>query len=130
MAEFDGTDEYFFSRDVIARIAEIEEEYEADDPEGTFTNVAGMPIDVREEYEALIDLRNDAEVNIADWESGETFVSDDYFVEYAKELTSYIADIRTDYEWPLNHIDWYAAADELKQDYTPFEFRGTTYWAR
>jgi hypothetical protein len=125
MAEFDGTDEYFDSRDVIARIAEIEEEYSE-----TFMNVGGMPVDVRDEYVALIDLRNDAEVNVADWEFGETFVSDDYFVEYAKDPADDIGSFRIDYEWPLNHIDWFAAADELREDYTPFEFRGTTYWAR
>lgn len=124
MAEFDGTDEYFYSRDVIARIAEIEEEYSE-----TLMNVGGMPVDVRDEYVALIELRNDAEVNVADWEFGETFISDDHFVEYAKDLASSVS-FNIDYEWPLNHIDWFAAADELKRDYTPFEFRGTTYWAR
>lgn len=33
-------------------------------------------------------------------------------------------------EWPLRHIDWDAAAEELKQDYTSVEFDGVTYWIR
>lgn len=130
MAELDGTDDYFDSRDVIARIAEIEEEYWAEDPEGEFVNMAGMDDDTREEYQALLGLQDDASVSIADWVHGETFISDDYFEEYAEELARDIGAIGVDDGWPLGYIDWEAAADALKIDYTSFEFRGTTYWAR
>jgi len=35
-----------------------------------------------------------------------------------------------DQRWPLNHIDWEAAAEELRQDYTTFTCDGMTYLAR
>lgn len=130
MAELDGTDDYFDSRDVLARIDELEEEYAGEDPEGNFVNIAGMDEDEREEYAALLELREEAEPYIADWNHGETFISEDHFEDYARELAEDCGYITDEVTWPLNRIDWEAAAEDLKIDYTSFEFRGTTYWAR
>jgi hypothetical protein len=38
--------------------------------------------------------------------------------------------IDRDAKWPLNHIDWEAAAAELLTDYTSVTFDGVTFWVR
>lgn len=102
------------SRDIIARI-----EYLADfdDEEGNAERVA---------LEALVEQGED----LADWQYGETLIRDSYFAEHAEELADDIGAIDKNASWPLTHIDWEAAAEELKQDYTSIEFDGVTYWAR
>jgi len=57
-------------------------------------------------------------------------ISDDYFTAYAEQLADDIGAIDSNAEWPLNHIDWEAAADELKADYTEVAFGGTDYFHR
>jgi hypothetical protein len=128
MANLDGTDEHFDSRDVIERIAEIEF-VGADDPNRDF-DPAMLDYEKREEYEALTAFRDEAEDYLPDWQYGETFISDDYFEDYARELAEDTGAIDPKATWPLNRIDWEAAAEDLKMDYTEFEFMGTTYWAR
>jgi hypothetical protein len=78
-------------------------------------------------------------------EDGITMVPVDEFEDYAKEYAddtgalSYRrerfnwdettqAELITDI-WPFKHIDWEAAATELKEDYVEIEFDGTTYLA-
>lgn len=48
----------------------------------------------------------------------------------AQELADDIGAIDSNAKWPLNHIDWEAAAEELKMDYTEVNFNGTTYYIR
>jgi antirestriction protein len=57
-------------------------------------------------------------------------VRDSYFKDYAVELAEDIGAIDPDATWPTNRIDWDAAADDLKIDYTTVEYDGTTYWYR
>lgn len=80
-----------------------------------------------EQYVALRDFCREA-----DW--AEEAIEDDYFVEY---ITQLIDDCYGDIPgkrtgWPYRHItvDYVAAAEEAKQDYTPVEFGGVTYWCR
>jgi hypothetical protein len=54
------------------------------------------------------------EVTIRD---GVTLVHERYFKEYAKQLAEDIGATSSNAAWPLYHIDWDAAAEELKQDY-------------
>lgn len=136
MPNLDGTDEYFDSRDVIARIDELIAAWEQTTGD-TFADYAlstddyrvGLSEDEAEELAALLDFQADAESN-PDWEYGMTFIADFYFQDYAQELAEDIGAVSRTSEWPVTHIDWEAAAQELRQDYTAFEFRGTTYWAR
>lgn len=65
-----------------------------------------------------------------DWEYGETLIRDSYFEDYARELAEDIGAISGDEKWPLNHIDWESAADELRQDYFSVDFDGVDYWIR
>lgn len=57
-------------------------------------------------------------------------IHDSYFEEYAEEMASDIGAINPKAAWPLNHIDWEAAANELKNDYSSFTFDGEEYWTR
>lgn len=59
-----------------------------------------------------------------------TLIRDSYFEEYAMEFASDIGAISNDAKWPCTHIDWKAAADDLKQDYFRTVFGRSTYWAR
>lgn len=88
MANFDGTDEFFDSREVIERIAELEllAETMSDDEETEEARAEAYEEYDADEYAALIALQDEAKGYISDWEYGETFISDDYFETYAEEL--------------------------------------------
>lgn len=137
MANFDGTDEYFDSREVIERIAELTAEFidaTDSDPADYMSEDdwrLGLSDDDAEELTDLIALQEEAEGYIPDWQYGETFISADYFADYAYELCKDVGYLPADLPgWIENHIDWEGVADELKVDYQEFEFRGTTYYAR
>lgn len=120
MANLDGTDDVFDSRDVVERIAEIEAE-EADlDIDNDYDEI----LELRDELSALTALRD--EFNGTEFEDGITLISDDYkaayFEEYVEELGYSIPSFVT--------VDWDETADTLLQDYTPVEFHGVTYWGR
>ena len=114
-----NTADYIDSRDVIARIdylREIEAELDSDE---------------REELTALVALAEEASGYAEDWRYGATLIRDSYFEEYARELAEDIGALgNKDIPWPANHIDWEAACDELKQDYTEVDFDGVAYWIR
>jgi len=66
-----------------------------------------------------------------DWRFGTTLIADDYFVDYAKEYAEDIGAIDEEARWPANHIDWDAAADDLRTDFTAVEDPdGNTWWVR
>lgn len=66
-----------------------------------------------------------------DFDHGDTVIADGYFETYAQEFANDIGAIdESKANWPTNHIDWKAAADELKQDYMSVDFDGETYWIR
>lgn len=154
-----NTDNVIDSRDVIARIEELESEltdlmeavsalrdesgallYDANDPESLSTQSALLDealaylADWKEEYDgelkALKDLQDDAEGYAPDWHHGATLINESYFETYAQELAEDIGSVKQGMEWPYNHIDWEAAADELLGDYTSVDFDGTTFYVR
>lgn len=59
-----------------------------------------------------------------------TLIAADYFVQYAEELAEDIGAIDRDASWPLNRIDWDAAANDLKADYSEADLDGYTYYIR
>lgn len=63
----------------------------------------------------------------SDWYPCELIAEDD-FTEYAEELASGCYTIPD--TWPHRHIDWAAAADELRHDYSSVTFRDTEYLYR
>lgn len=114
------TDDVIDSRDVIARIEELErmrDEAPLDDTEV-------------DEYRALKKLESACEGE-DEWTHGLTLIRDTYFAKYAEQLADDIGLVRpSNQKWPYNHIDWEAAAEELKDDYTAYDFDGVTYYAR
>ncbi len=81
-----------------------------------------------ERIKAIQDLKN--EINSREWFHGITLIRDNYFAEYAEQLAEDIGAIDPNASWPLNHINWEFAAEELKSDYSSVEFDGETYWYR
>ena len=112
-----NSDDIIDSRNVIARIEELESQ--------------GEEID-EDEKEELAKLKAFAEEGegVADWRHGETFVRDSYFENYAQELAEDIGALENCDHWPATCIDWEQAARELRMDYSSFDFDGVTYWAR
>jgi hypothetical protein len=116
MSTVSNFDDYIDSRDVIARIDELEACEELD----------------AEELDELVSLHKLAEEGdtLADWQYGETLIRDTYFVEYAQELAEDIGAVNSDAGWPAYCIDWERAARDLRMDYTSLDFDGVTYWGR
>lgn len=110
------------SREVIKRIEELRDEATA--------AVEGI------ELAALEALAKEASGSPG-WAHGEILIRDSYFTAYAQELAEDMcpypfrsAERDVLESWPYRHIDWEAAARELKYDYFSVEFDGVTYWVR
>jgi hypothetical protein len=84
-----------------------------------------------QELEELIELESELGCTLesAD-QNGLFFIDEDYFEDYARELAYDLGAIDSDTAWPCTHIDWEAAADELRMDYTEVEFDGNNYLVR
>jgi hypothetical protein len=81
-----------------------------------------------QELEELHELESELGMTLeAADQNGLYFIDEDYFVEYAKEFAYDVGAIDSDAVWPCTHIDWDAAADELRMDYTEVEYEGSTY---
>lgn len=116
-----NTADFFDSRDVIERIAELEAENE----ETPFEEGS----DEWNEYASLNTFAAEGEDRTEDWKHGVTFYKEEYFPTYAREWAEEVDGIDSN-RWPYDAIDWDDAADKLKSDYQEFDFDGTTYWAR
>lgn len=114
-----NTEDILDTRDILERINWLEtDETELDELE-------------TEELEALRKLIEEVrQYSGEEPEYGAGLIRDTYFTEYAQELAEDIGAISKDLQWPLMHIDWEAAADALKMDYSPVDFDGVEYWVR
>lgn len=126
----DNTEQVIDSRDVIERIEELEGLAEiAADPDASEEERAEFDDAARIELEALRNFAGQGEADAEDWQYGETFIHEDYFVEYVKELLSDTGYLPADLpDWIA--IDWDETADNVKVDYSEFDFDGVTYYAR
>lgn len=99
--------------------------------EEEFRERHGDPDDYEvEELKALRDFRDELE-GYCDWNNGETLIEADYREIYAEELAEDIGAINRHATWPLQHIDWKAAAADLfRYDYTSADIQGYTYYVR
>jgi len=123
MNKIDNTDDVIDSRDILERIAELEDEIER----------AEADRDLEEEKEELSALKNlEIEANSSpDWEYGEVFINEDYFTAYCEELCKDTGDIPEKLPWYIEiHIDWEGVAREIKQDYMEVDFDGVSYFIR
>jgi hypothetical protein len=130
LINLDGTDEFFDSRDVIARIEEIEAEWEnhmAGDEEFSSDHIGDE--DERDEYIRLLTFRDEADGN-PDWTYGVTFIADgSYFVDYCREMLSDCGYIPADMPTWIE-LDMEKTADNMRADYSEVELGGTTYLYR
>lgn len=145
-------DDTIDSREIIDRIAELEDDLEngpyeefileqlekciprdeIDAFDTWLDNTAettDLSADDCEELIALRDLRDEAD-GVADWKYGATLIRESYFKDYAQQLAEDIGAINHEAGWPNNCIDWDRAARELTIDYTEIDFDGVTYLVR
>lgn len=122
------TDDILDSRDIEARIEDLQERNEVAEDGSVSTDP--LDDDEKAELTALQAFRDEAEVYCSDWKHGETLIKDSYFKEYAQELADDIGAISKGASWPNNCIDWDEAARQLQEDYTSAELMGETYWFR
>lgn len=125
--DIDNSEDIIDSRDVIARIEELEAERDAAEDEGEAPFDEGSAAELAE----LTELAREGENASSDWIHGATLIRDSYFEEYARELAEdFHGKAIREASWPFDCIDWGAAAEALKQDYTSVEFSGVTYYVR
>jgi len=154
-----NSDDVIDSRDVIARIEELEaereeladavdeaqsvvtdaglnrlddDEFEAAQEDAKAAHIALADWDASEEAQELKDLLalQDGAEGYSDWRDGATLIRDSYFEDYAQEFAEDIGAINANASWPNSCIDWAQAASELQMDYTSVEFGDVTYWVR
>lgn len=138
-----NSDDIIDSRDVIARLRDLESELEdAKDGQGgndeidfdewveeTADDDLHTMQDAAYEYSKLKAVADECE-GYGDWRYGEALIRDSYFEEYARQTAEDIGAINGAETWPCDCIDWEKAADALKQDYAAVDFDGETYWIR
>lgn len=135
--DFDSNSDIIDSRDVTERINYLENEIaeyglaraERHASDAEVDELEQGIEDCEKELASLRALELQGE-GLSDWEYGATLVRDDYFEDYARQTAEDLGLIQEDAAWPACHIDWEAAADSLRMDYTSVEFDGVTYWAR
>lgn len=67
---------------------------------------------------------------IPEFGCGNTPIHEDDLAEYAEQFAWDALGLPSDGSWPMNHIDWKAAADDLRVDYSTVEWEGETYLVR
>lgn len=115
----------FDSRDVIERIEEIGDTLEA--PDMDYEDDPAGREGLERELTILATLGADAG---EEWPYGMVFVAEEYFTTYTQEFAEEVGGVDNSTTWPLYHIDWDAAAEELKMDYGVYDLDGQTFYAR
>ena len=150
-----NTDNVIDSRDVIARIQELEDELEAlmerqRDLDDAIIDAAAQDQDTAplwverdrvhqemkdwydsdgQELAALRALAAEAADYADVWLHGATLISLEYWPTYAQELVEDIGDLPRNIPSYIV-IDWEATAGNLQADYTEVDFDGATYLVR
>lgn len=125
MTDISNMDDMIDSRDIIARIEELE---------ALTQDVELYLRDEREELATLLSFMSDMRGRGGDeqWRGDwypVTIIRDSYFTEAMQELCEDIGDFPNGV--PTYYvIDWEATASNLRADYTSAEFDGITYWFR
>ena len=137
----DTTADIIDTRDIIARIEELEAEYEPiSDSDDDAAREAWDNTDEGKELSMLLELMEGMkgyggdEQWRGDWYPI-TLIRESYFTDYIKELIHDCYEMPKEMNtgaWPYRHmtIDYEAAADEAKGDYNELEIDGVTYFYR
>lgn len=79
----------------------------------------------------VISLGDELSADLDDYATNESsMIRDSEFEDYARDFAEDIGAVGRDAQWPVYHIDWAAAAEDLKMDYSEVEFGGYTYLIR
>ena len=113
------TKSYLDSRDLIARLAELEDMTEEEREED----------DLQDEYEELVRVCEEGENEVEDWTYGATLIREDHFADYIQEVAVDCGYVPSDIPWWIS-IDWDDTADNCKVAYTTIDILGVTYYAR
>ena len=80
------------------------------------------------EIEEINELENEVG---REWDYGVTLISEDDFEEYCEDFCEEVGYVSSDLPaFIRNNIDWAGVAEEMEQDFSAVEFRGTTYLFR
>ncbi len=146
--DISNSEDILDSRDVIARIDELEDSVSSAYDEYADAKIAagGEPLtreawleiegeeqsqiaDDAAELKILLAFQEEAEGYAPDWQHGATLVRDTYWTEYVQELLEDCGDLPKGLPGYIV-IDWDATASNIQVDYTSAEFDGVTYWVR
>lgn len=111
------------SRDLIAAQEEAQDLLDDGEVEGEPLS-ADERADATKLIEMIESISNEVGENFLD---GESFILRRDFAKYCEELAEDCGMIATARSWPMNHIDWEAAAKEAEMDYTEIRLGGTDY---
>jgi hypothetical protein len=117
---------YLDTRDLYAELADLDARAEWDDEDDE--NPDPLDESEQERRTALRELFDEIGEDAGRY--GETMIPDYAFTEYAEDLADDLGLIDSSNSWPNCHIDWQAAANSLRQDYTEVTFDGTDYLIR
>lgn len=155
MTDISKFDDIIDSRDVIARIEELQDEHtaledtlteaeealDAFDPEQGGGDEAELHQNVHHartaleawdgaaELATLEALAKEGEQYAPDWRYGATLIRESYFERYCEELVEDIGDMPKGVPSYVV-VDWEATARNIKVDYTEVEFDDITYLVR
>lgn len=148
--EISNRDHIIDSRDVIENIAELQESLQEEivknfemlplheprpddldlDNADSVEALTGVDESEQQKLVELLRLQEDCKDYARSWRNGVTLVRWTYFEAYAQELAQDMGAMTAGDQWPYTHIDWEAAAEELKQDYSEVDYAGEAYWVR
>lgn len=135
---FDYHEDTIDTRDLQAKIDDFQSEFDAlvdeyedgDGGEDAGEDLANWLEENGDEFVTLLAVKEEVEQYTSEWDDGAGLIADDHFEDYAQQLAEDIGAIDRNAQWPLNYIDWSAAADELKHDYSEITIGDRSYWVR
>lgn len=128
-------DDIIDSRDIIKRMEELESEVddleteledltnEHDNLEAIQDEIAQLQDEIGDRESELDAWRLFEQAGVADWQHGEQFINEDYFEQYIVDLVTDCYEFPKEFgsgDWPWAYLemDWEAAAEAAKMDYT------------
>lgn len=127
MATIALANEMYLNNDTVqARIAELQGLIQPGIPN------YGMSDEDRAELDALVAFQAACEADCSDWAYGDSAINEEQFLAHITDLIDECYEIKRSDEWPYRHMtmDYAAAADEARSDYTSIELDGVTFYVR
>lgn len=119
LREISNRDDLVDSRDVLARVEELESD-----------RIGWELMELRDLVAQLRTVGGDRP------EDGQTLIRENHLADYVKELYMECTDqdllrqVQEQLEGPWKHVDWAAVAEDERSDYTEVTWAGVTYYVR